>query len=261
MRATQQITRTVPIPANGKVSPKLEVQTTYDYEKFKSLDGNRNINPLHLRRLIESMKQHYLFSPIIVNEKFQIIDGQHRHAACAQLKEPVYYIVKHGYGLHETHILNMNSKVWNADDFMNGYADLGYKEYVNYKAFKDKYGFGHHECMALLANVNTGANSDRTKRFYSGAFKVTSLERAERIAKRVLQLEPLYSGYKRRSFIYAIAALDKNKSFSFKEFKNKVELQPGKLVDCPTTASYLQLIEEIYNYRRREKVNLRYNTK
>jgi hypothetical protein len=32
----------------------------------------------------------------------------------------------------------------------------------------------------------------------------------------------------------------------------------GSLVDCANTSQYVSLIEEIYNYRRREKVNLRY---
>jgi hypothetical protein len=30
------------------------------------------------------------------------------------------------------------------------------------------------------------------------------------------------------------------------------------VTDCTNTQQYVSLIEEIYNYRRREKVNLRY---
>ena len=67
-----------------------------------------------------------------------------------------------------------------------------------------------------------------------------------------------YSGYKRRSFIYAMIGLFKNKNFDFNEFIHKLKTQPSAMVDCTDTQQYLSLIEEIYNYRRREKVNLRY---
>jgi hypothetical protein len=46
--------------------------------------------------------------------------------------------------------------------------------------------------------------------------------------------------------------------FEFTEFIAKLRLQPSALFDCQTTAQYVSLIEEIYNYRRRDKVNLRY---
>ena len=36
-----------------------------------------------------------------------------------------------GYGLNEVHILNQNSKTWNADDYLAGYCNLGNKNYRN----------------------------------------------------------------------------------------------------------------------------------
>jgi hypothetical protein len=50
----------------------------------------------------------------------------------------------------------------------------------------------------------------------------------------------------------------KNKSFDMNEFIQKLKQQPTSLKDCPTTSAYIVLIEEIFNYRRREKINLRY---
>jgi len=49
-----------------------QVQTSRDYSKFKTLIGNRKPNELHIKRLISSFKERYLFSPILVNEKMQI---------------------------------------------------------------------------------------------------------------------------------------------------------------------------------------------
>jgi len=52
--------------------------------------------------------------------------------------------------------------------------------------------------------------------------------------------------------------LFKNKNFEFTELVQKLKTQPAAMVDCTNTQQYISLIEEIYNYRRREKVNLRY---
>ena len=63
-----------------------QVQTTSNYSLFTSLEGNRNVNKLHVKRLKESMQKKYLFTVIIVNEKYQIIDGQHRFTACKGIR-------------------------------------------------------------------------------------------------------------------------------------------------------------------------------
>ena len=58
-----------------------QVRTTTDYTRFKTLVGNRKPNDLHVKRLSNSFQKRYLFSPILINEKWQIIDGQHRFQA------------------------------------------------------------------------------------------------------------------------------------------------------------------------------------
>ena len=52
------------------------VHTTTDYSLFKSIDGNRTKNKAHVKKLKKSMEEKYLFTVIIVNEKYEIIDGQ-----------------------------------------------------------------------------------------------------------------------------------------------------------------------------------------
>ena len=96
-----------------------QVIKTNDYNTFKVMPGNRPVNKLHVRRLSQSMEEKHLMSPILVNEKMQVIDGQHRLEAQKSLKLPVFYIINKGYGKKETHMLNSNSKDWKNDDFMD----------------------------------------------------------------------------------------------------------------------------------------------
>lgn len=231
------------------------VHTTTDYSLFKPIGGNRNKNLFHINRLKNSMAQNYLFTAIIVNENYQIIDGQHRFEVIKELKLPLHYIICTGYGLNEVHILNQNSKNWSTDDYLEGYCDLGYKEYLLYKNFKNEYGFGHQECLALLTNDRGQHNN-----FKSGQLVIDDYFGAKKISDNIMLIEPFYSkiGIRRRSFVNAMISLFKNPNFEFTEFLQKLKLQPTALVDCATTSQYKSLIEEIYNYRRREKVNLRF---
>ena len=73
------------------------VYRTNDYSLFSKLDGNRDVNKAHLHRLKKSIKEESLCVPIIVNEKYEIIDGQHRFSCWENLMLPVYYIVVEGY--------------------------------------------------------------------------------------------------------------------------------------------------------------------
>lgn len=237
------------------VANKYQVHTTTDYSLFKPIDGNRNKNLQHINRIKKSMMQSYLFTAIIVNEYFEIIDGQHRFDAIVDLKLPLNYIVLDGYGLDEVHILNQNAKVWNADDYMNGYCELGYLDYLRYREFKTKYSLGHNETATLLSGSTSKQLVDI---FYTGCFKIKDYDRAVTIIEKILMLEPYYSGVRRRAFIYAMVSLLSNPAFEFTEFLQKLKLQPTVMQDCTTSQNYKILIEEVYNYRRHQKVNLRF---
>jgi hypothetical protein len=234
-----------------------EVNTTEDYFLFKSIDGNRKLDRLLIKQLSKSISENYLFTIITVNEKYEIIDGQHRFEVIKELKLPLNYIICHGYGLKEVHILNKISKKWNSDDYMNGYADMGMEDYIIYRNFKKKYKFGHDETMAMLSGVNSG-NSKLLYDFRGGNFKIHKLDTAIEEAEKIWSLSYLYEGFKRRCFIYSLLFLFDNANFNFDEFVCKLKLQRSKLTDCVDTKQYLSLIEEIYNYKRREKINLRY---
>lgn len=232
-----------------------QVHTTTDYFLFKPIGGNRNKNLFHINRLKKSMAENYLFTVIIVNEKLEIIDGQHRFDVIQELGLPLHYIICKGYGLNEVHILNANSKNWTMDDYLEGYCNLDYKDYILYRDFKEKYNIGHNECQLLLSE---NFHMKCRENFIKGEFKVTALLKATKIMEQILLLQPYYSGVRRRTFIYTMNSLLNTPNFEFTEFIQKLKLQPTAMVDCVNVAQYKSLIEEIYNYRRKEKVNLRF---
>jgi hypothetical protein len=234
-----------------------QVHQTKDYSKFKTLVGNRNLNPLHLSRLKDSMKKKYLFTIITVNERLEIIDGQHRFNACCELGLPVNYVIASGYGLNEVQVLNENSKTWNASDYLNGYCNLGYPEYLKYKRFLEKFELPHKVNLCLLEGIR-GDGGNSTERFKNGTFTVKEEAFSYECAKKIKQVKSVYAGAERFAFALALVSCLRKPLFSFEEFMDRMKYKSSILVDCTTISSYMALIEEIYNFRRREKVNLRF---
>ena len=248
-------TKNAPMTNSSSATEVNKVYKTSDLSIFKSLDGNRDVIQSHLKRLSASMSKNRLFSPIIVNEKYEVIDGQHRLMSAKINNTEIEYIIVNGYGLKEVQILNANSKNWSSDDYMNGYCDLNNINYIKYRDFKNKYGFGHSECQALLSGV---MSTSMQPIFNSGEFKIKDLKLAIDNAEKIQMISEFYDGYKRRSFVLSLMYLFKNKDFIFTQFIQKLKIQPTALVDCTSSSSYLLLLEEIYNYKSRNKVNLRY---
>jgi hypothetical protein len=234
-----------------------QVYTTNDYSKFKFIDGNRTINKLHLNRLKKSMEEKYIDVPIIINEHKEIIDGQHRFLSAWDLGLPIKYIQIDGLKLQDVHRLNTNTKNWTADSYLEGFCKLGLPDYLTYKDFKNKYGFGHNETTALLKNCKRfhgGGSND----FKDGTFKIVDYSLAIKNAEKIHMVSKYYDGFKRRAFVYCMLDLFENPDYNHAEFLNKLSFQSVKLQDCTTVEQYLCLIEDIYNFKRNKQSKVRF---
>lgn len=270
-------TKEAPMANNSsQVQKGVEVNKVYrtnDLSIFKSIDGNRVPNLQHIKRLSASVEKYGMkCNPIIVNQRFEVIDGQHRLAAAREVGTFVYYIMINGYTLREVHTLNLNQKNWTKKDFMNGYADMGIESYVKLKKFAEKNDdFTFTECVSFCSNVsgasantihnkfrNDGKQYNMQEVFEEGTWKGRDFNLAQEWANKIRMIKPYYNGYNRNSFVGTMISLFSNKNFDFNEFMHKLRLQPTALLDCASRDQYKTLIEDIYNYRSRNKVSLRY---
>ena len=233
----------------------MEIKSTTDYSLFKALKGNRVVNQKHVQKLINSMRKKMHHSPIQVNEKMEIIDGQHRLEARKAIGAPIEYYISKGADISTVQDLNTNSEDWKIDDYLHSYISKGIKDYIIYKQFLDSYKFNHKITMYLLTNNAGGCSED----FNSGNFKIKDIEKAAEIASKLNIVGGYYDGYKRRTFCYAFVRCLNNSKFSFEEFIAKLAYQRSKIYDCAKVEQYLEIIEEIYNYKRsaKDKIVLR----
>jgi len=247
-----------------KKMSEFKVQTTKNYSQFTFLKGNRSLNKLHELKLRKSIDTNYLFTIIIVNEKFEIIDGQHRFMAIKHLQLPIYYVVIKNYGLKEVQLFNQNNHKWKIDDYTDGYCDLGFADYIIFRDFKNKYKFSDYTCVLFLSQEDADNTRDRVKtnsvveKFKLGLFKVNNIEKAISYAEMFIAIKEFYKGYQKTTFIKAMWCMIHNKNFVFSEFINKLKLMPTALKPCANSTIYKELIEDIYNRYRRDKVNLRF---
>jgi hypothetical protein len=232
------------------------VKTTKNYDLFSRVTGNRKVNDLHVKRLQRSIAEQDLMIPIIVNNKLEVIDGQHRLKARQNLGYPIYYIVMDNMGLPETQRANANFKNWTFEDFTEAYTEQNYYHYKVYKQFRNKYQFGHRETVTLLSGVVN--REEESKEFKEGNFCVKDESKATEIAEKIYQIKPYYKGFKRRSFTNAMLICFKHEQYNHEDFLQKLSYQSTKLVDCGTTKQYLQLIEEIYNFKRKTEDKIRF---
>ncbi len=226
------------------------LQTT-NYNIFKKLKGNRPINDGNLKRIIRSMEGEHLEVPLIVNEKMEVCEGQHRLEAKKQLKLPVDYIVKEGYGLKETQIMNSNSKDWKYEDYLDSYCGENKKSYLLYRIFNDKYKFGHQDNMNMLSGKINDTNLRHS--FNSGTFKVKDYDAAVELAEKIKKVGQFYDGYWRRSFVIAISRTFKNKKYDHNRFLSKLSKNRAKMYDCSKVSQYLRIIDDIYNWKVMKK--------
>lgn len=234
----------------------IQVHQTKDYDLFKSVDGNRQINDLHKKRLKKSMEEKYLINPIIVNENHEIIDGQHRFESAKELGLPVNYLQIKGYGLPEVHRLNQNSKNWSSEDYLYGYVDMGYKSYIRFNEFYNEYDFPFSTALSIA--VGYVVNAYEQDQFKNGIWEFKDPDEAEQRANKITALRAYTPLYKGANFVYALLTLFKKPEFEYSQFVQKLSYQQALLVPCTTVSQYITLIEEIYNFKSRNKVNLRY---
>jgi hypothetical protein len=103
-------------------NPKIE--NTSDYSIFKQVNFNREKNLRHIKNLKAILLKENLLHlhPILVNEKMEVVDGQHRLEAAKELSLPIFYIKS---DLSYDHILNSNlfQKKLSLKDVIKFYAN------------------------------------------------------------------------------------------------------------------------------------------
>lgn len=107
------------------------VYRTDDYSIFGRLEGNRKLLSVRVGKIMRSINEFgYIYNPIVVNEHYQVIDGQGRLEALQTLGLPVDFVIANGAGIKECIALNASQTPWSIKDYIESYCELGIADYI-----------------------------------------------------------------------------------------------------------------------------------
>ena len=234
------------------------IHITKNYNDFKFVKGNRAINYTHVNNLVDSIKEKDLQMPIIVDEKMNIIDGQHRFEAYRLLKKDVHFIIKKNFNLNDIRQVNSVQKSWTPITYMNSFKDLGIKDYVYLEWFVRTYKFGIRESVQMLTNAKATGPKDMVE-FKLGKFKITNLEKGKRMANKINKVGEYFSHYKKRTFVTAMIAALTKKEFEWSRFEQKLENFSAMLKNQGSRDDFLINIEKLYNHKTSCEKKIRFD--
>lgn len=155
-----------------------QVYRTTNLEQFKSLSGNRVVNVS--KKLRDSIREHGVATPIKVNKKMEVIDGQHRLAVAKELNIPIEYeFDKTGISVAE---LNSTSKSWRLGDYIHQYATLGNMEYVRLANLLKQYPALRPKVAITQATGITNRGTNEFTNAKDGSFAFRSYPDFEKFA-------------------------------------------------------------------------------
>lgn len=241
--------------AEGSKQPRVTKKTT-DYSLFKIQNGNRVINLSHKERLVKSILANDLthVTPILCNEKMEIIDGQHRFHACQTLGRPIFYTVEPGLTLEDTQSLQL-AKDWNGDNYLMCYVNLGYEDYIRYKEFKETFKLEHNLCQVLLTNGVTMSGT-LTTLFNSGEFKIGDMAQAineAELLEQILGVLPFNNKWSgKREAFYAIVGFIRHPKYDHERFLTKIVNNQSLIRGTQNQRKeFLRRLCEVYNSNAR----------
>lgn len=137
----------------GKVIESIYEES--DYSVFHPLLGNRSIDEYRKAKIRESVaKVGWILNPIVVNEKFQVIDGQARLEVLKEMCLPVQYVIAYGTGVDECISMNISQSTWRIKDYISSYAALGNQNYARLMLLISHFEeFGIPELSGIARNI------------------------------------------------------------------------------------------------------------
>jgi hypothetical protein len=235
------------------------IQSTTNYQQFKLLHNNREQHKAHVERLKKAFEEYGNLTkvqPILVNENFEIIDGQHRFLAAQELGLPIFYTIRQGLGIREARSMNILHKSWNTDDYARSYANSGDASYQRYLQLREDYPFSH----SILLSVAEGIDSKGSFRdFREGNFTINpeQYKRARETLDSLTEITSVVPMGGQKEFGYAVLKAMSSPGYDHKRMVQKVEERGGSILRFAGVQDYLRALEELYNFKMPETSRVR----
>tara|TARA_R110002051_G_scaffold225773_1_gene288693 strand:- start:257 stop:1084 length:828 start_codon:yes stop_codon:yes gene_type:complete len=248
------------------------IYKTKDYNKFSYIEQNRDFqgNENHIRNLQEKLKKELVPIPLIVNKNYEIIEGQHRLEALKRENLPVYFmILKKTVGTHIIQDLNNTTLPWKTKDHLKVYKVREKNKFNSVECHSQPYhmfGFfmkNYKINLTIALFLLTGKNSKVVLRdFKDGILDIPDWEKSKAKVNFLQSMEVyINKNWKRSCFVTAMMCVYDDYRFSKRKWMHKLELNSRKIQLATNAADYLDMINEIYNWKEQTRVKFSFKEK
>ena len=239
-----------------------EVFMTYDYDEFKFMLGNRQADQeIRIRRVRNSIKKNGLIpTPIVVNERMEIIDGQARFTVCREEGLPIYFTVVESLGVEECIAVNSSTTTWKVGDYIYSQASVGNANYSILRSYMEKYP---NLPMGIYIYALSGLVSAGNAPLKNGGFKVDHklLAKADEKLGWLAQFSDVCkdAGGIRNNFGIVLLFCYDLPEIDNKKLVKKVHDRSYEIKSYSRMPEWLEVVERIYNFntRKEERVFLK----
>lgn len=227
-----------------------------DYNKFKMHPKNRNLNIANLRNIKNSMQKKNLFNPILVNEKFEIIDGNHRFKSCKELNLPILFMIVEGYDVSEMQTLNLNKSNWEHNDYLTLYVKENMSNYLKFKELKDKYNIHFSDLIHIVDTLSSSPIGEKQlfMLFDEGQFNIEQYDKVVNFLDELSIFNP-FECRKNTGFVRAFLKLYTESFYDGKYLRHRIETKYDNLMTKGKKSTILEygkyLAKEIYTCPQR----------
>lgn len=246
-----------------------QIEKTKEYDKFNILDGNRPIDKYHLKKLIASIQKDNRLNlhPIIVNDSFEIIDGQHRYNAAKELGLEIFYIRSNT--ITDEHLIdcNVNQKSFDVENYIDFFAVKEKKEdYINLKNLIKSSGLKPKALLTLIIGV---VSTNILEFIKTGKFKFPNSSDPKIIMDfysdfcaytKDKRIKPS-SMFTNHNFTRSLRWLFNTKNFESEIFFKKLDLRWFDLKPQRTSEDWYTLLISIYNFKNHNRIEDEYSNK
>lgn len=224
----------------------------------------RMVNKRNVNQIKSSMEQLYIPIVVKVNQDWFILDGQHSKEALIEMALDDAQLV---YVMYDTKgkdrevcvLLNTTGKKWEVDDFMELWISCDNKNYIWFKDFKDTFNLSYQSAMYLIYGTQEGSTTLNTNKFKNGEMIITEQQKSKAIKiARYLQEVKMYVDRKigsQRNFQNAFIKIAYNEKYNHDVMISKLDYQRDKTYRCTNMNGYVSMLESVYNYRNKSKVD------
>lgn len=234
------------------------IQQTSDYDKFSFLSNNREYNRKHVENLKKAFVENgnlTMVQPILVNENYEIIDGQHRFVAAQELGQPLFYTMVSGLGIENALSMNILHRSWTSEDYARSYALSGKKGYIDYLNLREEFPFASHSIM--LSYIANAVRQTPHKKFREGDLVIEDLvtvrQRLENLGE-IREIAPMHTS---THFAEALLKIMNSDLYKQAQMVAKLKTYPNRLQRFASTSDYLKALEDLYNFRNTEANHIR----